>query len=190
MPNLKIRAFEYVLFKLKEWYKEVNNISNDALFNRNNDLSILKVVKLNFFVAANEKELLDTFDKFYAMPLGHVESDVYDHIKCNSGELTEFVISPSKTIVKENFVDQLSEASYADLNAPVKALIDNSVSLLQEQNGDLINYPGFQLVELSHLWFSWKRTFSMAKSLSLNSRKIPSELIAKERKIFLMDAYN
>ena len=53
----KIAAFEYILYKLNEWYKE-NNPTQE------NDLSILKAMKLLFFVSGvdTEKHLLSTFD--------------------------------------------------------------------------------------------------------------------------------
>ena len=68
----KIVAFEYILYKLNEWYKE-NNPTQE------NDLSILKAMKLLFFVSVvdTEKHLLSTFDNFQAWQYGHVEADVY-----------------------------------------------------------------------------------------------------------------
>ena len=57
----KIAAFQYILYKLNEWYKDNNG-------EKENDLSILKAMKLLFFVSGvdTEKHLLSTFDNFQA----------------------------------------------------------------------------------------------------------------------------
>ena len=47
----KIAAFEYILYKLNEWYKDNNG-------EKENDLSILKVMKQNF--QKNKKKILQT----------------------------------------------------------------------------------------------------------------------------------
>ena len=54
----KIAAFEYVVYKLNEWYKE-NNPTQE------NDLSILKAMKLLFFVSGVDiaNNLFDTFNR-------------------------------------------------------------------------------------------------------------------------------
>ena len=54
---------------------------------KENDLSVLKIMMLLFFtVAASVKQddegLLKVFNNFVAMPIGHIESDVWDIIKC------------------------------------------------------------------------------------------------------------
>lgn len=44
LEEVKKQAFEYVLFKLVAWYKENNPSACD------NDISVLKALKLLFFV--------------------------------------------------------------------------------------------------------------------------------------------
>lgn len=63
----KIQAFEFVVFKLVNWYKTQNSITDNETFTAINDLSKLKVIKLHFFVSAvNSKSnsLLSIFDNF------------------------------------------------------------------------------------------------------------------------------
>jgi len=69
----KIDAFEYLVYQLQMWHEKESE-SNQ------NDLSVLKVLKLLFFVSAvdtkqdSENTLLDkVFTNFVAMPYGHVE---------------------------------------------------------------------------------------------------------------------
>ena len=97
----KKQAFEYLVFKLVKWYKSNHN-SNI------NDLSILKVLKLTFFVSAvgttrdTKDTLLDNvFDNYFAMPYGHVESDIYNSIKLE--EFINISINNSKTEILPSF---------------------------------------------------------------------------------------
>src|SRR6218665_1686180 len=85
--------FEYVLHKLLEWHHEKTGREEP------NDLGVLKSIKLLFFVSAaktsigNDNSLLDlVFDKFSAMPYGHVESEVYSEIVNKTGNLKYFEI--------------------------------------------------------------------------------------------------
>ncbi len=188
MNSLKISTFEYIVFQLINWYKEAYRLKDNRAFNQGNDLSILKVIKLSFFVVANKHEsLLRTFDKFYAMPLGHVESDIYDYIRSHNGRFTAFTISPSGTVIKGEFMESLSENNFSNVDFDLRKSINISIEDLKNANPGLIKYTGYQLVELSHQWYSWKRTFALAKSMGSNSRQIPSETIAEETKIFSLE---
>lgn len=188
MNSLKISTFEYIVFQLINWYKEAYRLEDNRAFNQGNDLSILKVIKLSFFVVANKHEsLLRTFDKFYAMPLGHVESDIYDYIRSNKGSFAAFTISPSGTVIKDDFIASLSEDKFLNVDSAIRQSIYDSVENLKNDYPDLIMYTGYQLVELSHQWYSWKRTFALAKSMGSKSRQIPSETIAEETKIFSLE---
>ena len=169
----KILAFEYLLEKLKVWYTEMPNSNFD-----NNDFSKLKVLKLNFFAAAvNAKKdddgLLKTFDKFHAMPYGHVESEVYE----NLNNLNFFSVSSSKTILKVN-------TDFEKLDKEVRAKIDFAVQSLKKENPKLITYSAMDLVELSHTYFSWRASFNLAKQLNKLSMPIPIEMIKTEKKFF------
>ena len=188
MSAPKIPPFEYIVFQLIDWYKEAYGMEKNREFNQKNDLSILKVIKLSFFVVAKEhKSLLPIFNNYYAMPLGHVESDIYDHIRLNKGSFTAFTISPSGTVIKDEYLDSLSEDIFLDVDPDLRQSINTSIRGLKNSNPKLITYTGYQLVELSHQWYSWKRTIALAKSMGSKSRQIPSETIAEETKIFSLE---
>lgn len=82
--DYKIFCFEYMLFQLMEWYRDLRPSQNPL-----NSFTRLKSLKLLFFVATVEASesnegLLSIFDNFYAMGNGPVESDVYfSFICCN-----------------------------------------------------------------------------------------------------------
>lgn len=170
----KNQAFEYFVFKLIEWNQEINGHGTS------NDLSTLKVLKLLFFCSAiNTKKgendtLLDTpFDTFYAMPYGHVESEIYNSIR------------------RKDFpnlrIDSSSASLQSHVNFPdceIKRKIDNSIKRLKDENLNLINMSSFELVELSHSWYSWRFYYNKAKRNGSYSELIPTEIIKSEQKFY------
>jgi uncharacterized phage-associated protein len=171
METTKKYLFEYIVDKLLQWNFEVNQ-------NRTEGMTKLKIVKLHFFVCAistsrTNSGLLNHFDAFHALPLGHVESEVYSWI--NSNALDYFTITKDSVIEIAPFVNYKSQTTN---------VIDNAINSLKTLNPDLINYKAFDLVELSHLWSSWSSMFGFAQSMGKQSIKIPSSLIQGERKIF------
>ena len=176
--QLKINSFEYLTSKLIDWYEKKNN-SRDF----ENKFSTLKLIKLHFFVCAastvnSEIDLLSTFNRFHAMPYGHVESDIYDAI--NSDNLQYFKID--KYSIK-------TKATISKFDCELKDSINKAIDLLITKNPDLINYSAMDLVELSHQWHSWQSIYNLARSQNMYSLPIPSEVIRKEDKFFHLPSY-
>lgn len=176
VQDSKIEAFEYVLFKLVEWYNE------ECSFTETNDISTLKALKLLFFVSSvntikeSKDTLLDSpFNNFVAMPYGHVESDIYDAIKKDS--LVNTLIKNNSTqIEKEDFIIKLP--------IELRAKIDTSIESLKQINRKLIKLTAFELVELSHRWFSWKINYQKALANGDFSHNISISEIKNEDKIY------
>lgn len=178
MPN-KFKSFEYLLLKLEEWYvTSTEKVAND------NDLSVLKSLKLLFLTTAADIELnhqssgegllIDTtFTNFFAMPLGHVESDIYSHIKETKGILEYFNIG--KNGLEKNsspFTD------YFDIDTN---RIDSALNHLKEFHPMLITMEPFELVDLTHKWDSWRFFYVGRKNASY---PIPTQVIKQEVKYF------
>lgn len=175
MNLLKISAFEYLLFKLVEWHKELTG-------NDENDISVLKALKLLFFVSAvgttkDSKSTLmdDLFQNFVAMPYGHVESEIYDYIK--NGSLSNITINNSTTIIKSSF-------DINDVDKEIRSRIDDALYMLRSINNDLIKYSSFDLVDLSHSWYSWQLNYREARIKGNKSQKIEVLDIMSEEKIY------
>ena len=168
----KIAAFEYVLYKLNEWYKDNNG-------EKENDLSILKAMKLLFFVSGVDiaSNLFGTFNRFQAWQYGHVEADLYNQYSQKKGDFNYLEISRERTILKEKAFTMLNESNY--LSKELKSKIDDNIEKLKEKNKELINYPAFELVNLSHAYHSWdiyynklKKPYTdMDKSIIVNEPK-------------------
>ena len=89
----KEAAFHYFLEAIAtQWI--MNNTDKDF---KENDLSLLKIMLLLFFTvatSANDDEgLLKVFNNFVAMPMGHIESDIWDIVKYKKGVIGKFRIS-------------------------------------------------------------------------------------------------
>ncbi|KQB38775.1 DUF4065 domain-containing protein [Flavobacterium aquidurense] len=173
--NGKLRAFEYTLLRLTQWYSEIYP-------SEDNDISVLKSLKLLFFVSAVDTTvdstgtLLDeVFDNFAALPLGHVESDVYSGIK--EGELLNVTIDN-----RTSKITNLEEIEKLDTR--YKKKIDEAVFKLKAINYNLVKLSSFELVELSHKWYSWKKNILIAKSRGVSSQSIRVEEIKSEDKIY------
>lgn len=172
-------AFEYIIKRCLSWYRDVNG-------DKENDLCTLKLFKLLFFISAvrsnteNKNNLIDSvFNNFYAMPYGHIEYDIYNLCKKLKGELKYFTLSDNKLVEKENFYKLDSE-----IDSDIRKEIDLSISELRIKNSDIINYKPFELINLSHCWYSWKKSYYNARGNNIFSKKIPIDDMKIECKIF------
>jgi uncharacterized phage-associated protein len=174
-----INIFESIVFELRNWYVGKKGISID-LFNDFNDFTILKIIKLHFFVVAinseNQPSLLNK-NKFHAMPYGPVETNVYDFYKANRGNFNGlFTISNERIIFTEGAISP-------EIDPNLKADIIKSIEKLEELEPNLISAGAGSLVELTHTWNTWKKYYSLAKSKESYSELMPNEEIKKDKKI-------
>lgn len=178
----KIEIFEVMVHKLKDWYMEQKKISGLEEFNRVNDFSILKIIKLHFLVTAinseNDDLLLNKFT-FFAMPYGPVESDIYGKIKGDK-DFASFSIT--------NFNSNFSQNNpVANISGDINNAIRNSIEIIKKIEPTLICSDAGTLVELTHKWNCWKKTYKEATSLGIYSKEIPKESILKDNKILNLD---
>jgi uncharacterized phage-associated protein len=185
MPQMdKILYFQYIVHKLFEWNFEVKNSPK-------NDLNILKTQKLLFFTVAGSTTergniLLDNiFNNFVAMPYGHVESDIYNYIKTSQGKLDYFDISNKDTNPTSKNINEL----ISSLRSEYIFEIDESIQFLKKTNNSLIDLLPFDLVELSHLWYSWQKNYKLAQADNKKSLPIPIDDIKSESKIFSLQIF-
>lgn len=182
MENIDI--FKNIVYYLREWYMEKLAINKEE-FNECNDLNILKIIKLHFFVVAiNSKEnplLLDK-NNFYAMPYGPVETNVYNTYKQNPN-FTHFNLSNENVVFNNNQTFEVQENDYS--NAIIQSILK-----LKELEPELILADAGSLVELTHTWNSWKKYYGIAKSVGKYSYPIPPEEIKNDVKIVNLNFVN
>jgi hypothetical protein len=111
----KEQAFGYICLQLANWYVEQSKIKPEE-FNQKNDLSVLKVMKLLFFIVSTSPELLEVFNNWWAVPYGHEEADVkkilleqkveYEGKTYHSILSGKILIGTGKMIINPDFLPQ------------------------------------------------------------------------------------
>lgn len=181
----KIEIFEFIVHKLKDWYMDVNDIHNLEDFNKRNDFSILKLIKLHFLVSTvnsrDDDKLLNEFT-FYAMPYGPVETIIYNRIKTNPN-FNSFTVNNFKS----NFILDNYNGNWH--NEDLINSVNKSLFKLKDMDQDLINADAGSLVELTHKWNSWRVTYSEARSSGSYSKEMDRELIKKDNKYLSLQIF-
>ncbi len=173
----EIHLFEYFLHRIRDWYCQYHSI-DPSQFNTYNDLSKLKAIKLHFFACSTYSESLNIFSNFYAMPFGHVESTVYNGL----GDLVSFTVDRDRST--NNPINSVFSANNTLVNNTDLRCIDIIVDNLKGYNPSIIAYSPFDLVELSHKWFSWQHYFSIAQKNGNLSERIHNDIIKAEYKYY------
>jgi uncharacterized phage-associated protein len=172
-------AFDYFIYSLIEFYKKHLSMSeNEAM----SQIDRLRAMKLLFFVCAKDSKkddpgLLATFNKFCAMPFGHVESDIYTAI--GDDQLSSYTIKIETTKKRDSDFDSF--------DAMLKSQIDSAICALLSENSHLLTDSSFSLVDLSHEWYSWKSTYQMARSINRSSLPIGNKVIQIEPKFYKLN---
>lgn len=163
---IKNICFEYILYNIINWYKELRPKDSDLL-----TLTRLKVLKLLFFISAisedEKSDLLDVFDNFWAMQHGPVESDIYNSMVNDKFLSYSFKLKQNVTIKREFDIKEY-EAALENY----KERIDNSLEILKKKNSKLVDCSAFDLVEISHKWNSWKLAMQIAELSGKGSEKM------------------
>jgi uncharacterized phage-associated protein len=181
----KIEMFEFIVHKLKDWYMDVNDIHSLDEFNKRNDFSILKLIKLHFLVSTvnsrDDDKLLNEFT-FYAMPYGPVETIIYNRIKANPC-FSSFTVDNFKSVFTSN--DYKGSWYNESLISSIKA----SLNKLKDMDENLINADAGSLVELTHKWNSWRITYSEARNQGQYSKEMDRELIKRDNKYLSLQIF-
>lgn len=174
-----IEIFKNIVFQLRNFYIQKNGLT-ESDFNKNNDFSILKLIKLHFFVVAinseNDDFLLEK-NEFWAMPYGPVETKIYNEIK-NNKNFGEFILSNDKIIFKRD---------KPIINLVTEEKITFSIKLLLELEPRILFTDAGTLVDLTHKWNCWRINYSLARARNTYSSIIPKEDIKGDIKIVNLD---
>lgn len=173
----KIDNFEYIMWRLSDWYARHNNVTIEQSYNH---FDRLRCISLLFFVSTIEAEgdnvgLLDIFDNYYAMPYGHIEGDVYKAIRCKPTQTNIFYFNPLEMVAK-------GDVNFADIDPKVDSAIDKLISVYPEL---IAENTSLQLVGLSRRHFSWRYYFNEARKKDIYVEKVPVDILIKQGKEFV-----
>lgn len=178
----KILAFEYLVYRLIEWYKDVTSPNEDIT----SHFSRLSVLKLLFLSAAikdetvddiNKKDLLGIFDNFCAMQYGPVEIDVYSAIVNDT--LSVYRLS-NKSVEFKKSVDR----AFDNLLDVLRQSIDNAINILRSRNANIIQYNATQLVNITHKWQSWQNAMWLANISGNRQSPMSTDSIRKDMQYY------
>ena len=178
----KILAFEYLVFRLIEWYAAVTSNKEDVT----SHFSRLSVLKFLFLSAAikdeeiediNKKDLLGIFDNFYAMQYGPVELDVYSAIVNDS--LSIYKLSNKLIEVKHD-----ANIAFDNLSNDLRHSIDNAINILKKKNANIILYNATQLVNITHKWQSWQNAMWLANISGNRQSPMTTDSIRKDMQYY------
>ena len=175
----KILAFEYLVYRLIEWYREAISSTEDIP----SHFSRLSVLKLLFLISAIKDEntegrsdLLEIFNQFCAMQYGPVETDIYTAIVKGYTKIYKF---NNRTIEISEQKDSISSI-FTSLPNELRSSIDNAIRLLRDKNPQIISYPATKLVNITHKWQSWQNAMWMADISGARQFPMTVESIRKD----------
>lgn len=164
----KYLAFEYFVLSLYRWNQELDNFCKPVY-------TKLQLQKLLFFASAinadaQHHEMLDMFNRFYALPYGPVELDIYEAM--NTGTIGNIRINDR--VCK---IESVDSEKFDNLKLSCKKVIDKSVEALKSLNVNYFSMSPFQLVEISHCWTVWKEAYSFATLCGSKQEPMDSKAI-------------
>lgn len=139
--------FEYVVYKLDQWYKETHE-------GQTLQITKLRLQKILFLLCAvnatkDQKRLLLVFNRFAALPLGPVELDIYEAMKDNLFSHIHFDGDDCR-------VGALERVSFETIDAENRQMVDEAVVALKAKGRNYLTMPIFDLVDLTHQWSVWQ----------------------------------
>lgn len=166
----KYLLFEYFMFSLYKWNKEMDS-SCKAEYTK------LQLHKLLFFASAIDTtavhhEMLDIFSRFYALPYGPVELDIYEAMK--KGKIGCISVSDRLCML-----DSVADNYFEDLDMNLRNVVDMAITNLKRLNVNYFTMPPFQLVEISHCWTAWRDAYSFAMLCGSKQEPMSVEAICK-----------
>lgn len=174
MVNKKMNKnllFEYLVFRLDEWKKNIESTGKSVpAFTK------LRLQKILFLVCAwnvtkTERKLLNVFNSFCALPYGPVEMDIYEAMKSNRA--FQYISFNGNKCVYSNLEKSLFEGD----DSKETKWIDEAVNFFIQDRRRYLYMPVFDLVELTHRWSAWKISMDIATILGNKKEEISVESI-------------
>lgn len=169
----KEEFFEYFLSLLFDWNSRIGN---------KNPLTKLRLQKMLFLASTvnaskEHHPLLVIFDRFYALPYGPVEMDIYEAMQLNNFRYYRF--ENNDCIPKEMRKD------FSGLDDNIKKEIDLAISSLRSKKINYLTMPVFDLVNITHNWTVWQHSMYFARLLSSRKERMSTDaILASENKFF------
>lgn len=170
--------FEYLVFRLDEWKKDIEKRNEKVpAFTK------LRLQKILFLVCAwnvenTNRKLLNIFNQFYALPYGPVEIDIYDAMKNN--KIFQHISFNGNECIYSKFEPSV----FISISSRSRKWIDEAVDNFIKNDRKYLTMPVFDLVELTHKWTVWQIAMQYAKLCGHNREKMTSLEIIESKKCY------
>lgn len=167
----KVLLFEYLVFRLNEWKKTIEEAGTKVpAFTK------LRLQKILFLVCAwettnKDMRLLSVFDNFYALPYGPVEMDIYEAMK-NHQDFQHIVFNGNECVYSK-----LESCLFSSISNVYREWIDEAVDDFIKNDRKYLTMPVFDLVNITHKWSAWKIMMDIAAFLGTKKEKMSVECI-------------
>lgn len=166
MNNKKL-LFEYIVYRLDGWKREIS-------FTKVPTFTKLRLQKILFLICAwsvskDNPKLLSVFNRFYALPYGPVEMDIYEAMKDGSFEHLNFCENECRYDFEDFMFDGLPN--------DMKGFVDDAISHFYSENREYLTMPVFDLVDITHKWSVWQVSMEYAKVQGRNMEAISNDSI-------------
>jgi len=153
--ELKIKAFEYILYKLKQWNNDFKENEKTRLLTKKQHLALLFIVCM-----ANKDDdrtiIFSIFDNFFALEEGIIEKDIWDNY--------------NDIVMPETLPSRYEGIPYN--------IINDSIDHLKSLNKRIIHHPEKSLIDFTKGHLSWL-IFTESKT-----QKIATEHLIHEKSVY------
>lgn len=161
--------FEYIVYRLDDWKRKIGARQIPAF-------TKLRLQKILFLICAwnvskDEPKLLIVFNRFYALPYGPVEMDIYEAMKDNNAFKNLHFDG------NECVYDTMNDSMFEELSKDVKGYVDKAVEHFVSEKREYLTMPVFDLVDITHKWSVWQISMEYAKLQGRNMEGMPNESI-------------
>ena len=155
--DYKNLLFEYIVYRLEKWKQKIGH-DEVPIFTK------LRLQKILFLICAwnvstDNPKLLKVFNRFYALPYGPVEMDVYEAMKHTSA--FQYIHFEGNNCL----YDTLDLSMFKDLPTDARNNVDNAIDSFISNNRKYLTMPVFDLVNITHKWTAWRISMEVAKFL-------------------------
>lgn len=152
IENKKL-LFEYLVYQLEQWKKDKHPSSKQTF-------TKLKLQKILFLVASLKSKdgsypLLHIFNKFYALPYGPVEMDIYEAM--NEHTFSNIDFNGNECTPK------FAEDCFKNLGTDHMNAMSDAIQAIKDMGVDYVTMSPFELVDITHKWTSWQVAMQVAE---------------------------
>lgn len=172
----KINIFEYIVYRLDGWKSKIDS-KQIPVFTK---LRLQKILFLicTWNVSKKEPKLLKVFNRFYALPYGPVEMDIYEAMKKN------YAFTHLRFEGNECVYDSMNDSMFEGLSKDAKGYVDEAVECFISGKRDYLTMPVFDLVDITHKWSVWQFSMEYAKLQGRNKESMSNESIINSTKYY------